>query len=64
VIPSIQSKHHAPMMLEKSRVKGSTAQQINKQGQKKKLKYFPMQKYSLQKNPLKGTKILQDIIIL
>jgi hypothetical protein len=30
-----------------------------------KLKYFAMQKYiSLQKNPLKETKILQDIITL
>jgi len=28
-----------------------------------KLKYFTMQKYNLQKNPLKETKILQDIII-
>jgi hypothetical protein len=28
-----------------------------------KLNYFTMQKYNLQKNPLKGTKILQDIII-
>ncbi len=28
-----------------------------------KLKYFSMQKYNLQKNPLKETKILQDIII-
>jgi hypothetical protein len=28
-----------------------------------KLKYFIMQKSNLQKNPLKGTKILQDIII-
>jgi hypothetical protein len=28
-----------------------------------KLKYFTMQKYFLQKNPLKETKILQDIII-
>jgi hypothetical protein len=27
-----------------------------------KLKYFTMQKYSLQKNALKETKILQDII--
>ncbi len=29
-----------------------------------KLKHFTMQKYNLQKNPLKETKILQDIIIL
>jgi hypothetical protein len=29
-----------------------------------KCKYFTMQKYNLQKNPLKETKILQDIIIL
>jgi hypothetical protein len=29
-----------------------------------KLQYFTMQKYSLQKNPLKETKILQDIITL
>ncbi len=29
-----------------------------------KLKYFTMQKYNLQKNPLKETKILQDIINL
>ncbi len=29
-----------------------------------KLKYFSMQKYNLQKNPLKQTKILQDIITL
>jgi len=29
-----------------------------------KLKYFIMQKYSLQKNPLKETKILQNIITL
>jgi hypothetical protein len=28
-----------------------------------KLKYFSMQKYNLQKNHLKETKILQDIII-
>jgi uncharacterized metal-binding protein len=28
-----------------------------------KFKYFSMQKYNLQKNPLKETKILQDIII-
>jgi hypothetical protein len=30
----------------------------------RKLKYFTMQKYNLQNNPLKETKILQDIIIL
>jgi hypothetical protein len=30
----------------------------------RKLKYFTMQKYNLQKNPLKKTKILQDIITL
>jgi hypothetical protein len=29
-----------------------------------KLKYFTMQKYNLQKNPVKDTKILQDIITL
>jgi hypothetical protein len=29
-----------------------------------KLKYFTMQKYNLQKNPLKETKILQYIITL
>jgi hypothetical protein len=29
-----------------------------------KFKYFSMQKYNLQKSPLKETKILQDIIIL
>jgi hypothetical protein len=29
-----------------------------------KLKYFTMQKYNLQKNPLKETQILQDIITL
>jgi hypothetical protein len=29
-----------------------------------KLKYFTMQKYNLQKNHLKETKILQDIITL
>jgi len=29
-----------------------------------KLKYFTMQKHNLQKNPLKETKILQDIITL
>jgi hypothetical protein len=29
-----------------------------------KLKYFTMQKYYLQKNPLKESKILQDIITL
>jgi hypothetical protein len=29
-----------------------------------KLKYFIMQKYSLQKKPLKETNILQDIITL
>jgi hypothetical protein len=29
-----------------------------------KLKYFTMQKYNLQTNPLKQTKILQDIITL
>jgi len=29
----------------------------------RKLKYFTMQKYNLQKNPLKEIKILQDIII-
>jgi len=28
------------------------------------LKYFTMQKYNLQKNPLKETKIFQDIITL
>jgi hypothetical protein len=28
-----------------------------------KFKYFTMQKYNLQKNPLKETKILQDIIL-
>jgi hypothetical protein len=28
------------------------------------LKYFTMKKYNLQKNPLKETKILQDIITL
>ncbi len=29
-----------------------------------KLKYFTMQKYNLQKNPLQETQILQDIITL
>jgi hypothetical protein len=29
-----------------------------------KLKYFTMKNYNLQKNPLKETKILQDIITL
>jgi hypothetical protein len=29
-----------------------------------KLKYFTMPKYNLQKNPLKETKILQDIIFI
>jgi len=29
-----------------------------------KFKYFTMQKYNLEKNPLKETKILQDVIIL
>ncbi len=29
-----------------------------------KFKYFTMQKYNLKKNPLKETKILQDIITL
>jgi hypothetical protein len=29
-----------------------------------KLKYFTMQKYNLRKNPLKETKIFQDIITL
>jgi hypothetical protein len=29
-----------------------------------KLRYFTMQKYNLQKNPLKETQILQDIITL
>jgi hypothetical protein len=29
-----------------------------------KFKYFTMQKYNIQKNPLKETKILQDIITL
>jgi hypothetical protein len=29
-----------------------------------KFKYFTMQKYNLQKNPLNETKILQDIITL
>jgi hypothetical protein len=29
-----------------------------------KLKYFTMQKYNLQKGPLKGKKILQDITTL
>jgi hypothetical protein len=29
-----------------------------------KIKYFTMQKYNLQKNPLKETKILPDIITL
>jgi hypothetical protein len=28
-----------------------------------KLKYFTMQKYNLQKNPLKETKILQDLLL-
>jgi hypothetical protein len=28
----------------------------------RRFKYFTMQKYNLQKNPLKETKILQDII--
>jgi hypothetical protein len=28
-----------------------------------KLKYFTMQKYNLQSNPLKETKLLQDIIM-
>jgi len=28
----------------------------------RKLKYFTMQKYNLKKNPLKKTKILQDIL--
>ncbi len=32
--------------------------------QLRKFKYFTMQKYNLQKNPLKQTKILQDIITL
>jgi hypothetical protein len=30
----------------------------------KTLKYFTMQKYNLQQNPPKGTKILEDIITL
>jgi hypothetical protein len=29
-----------------------------------KFKYFTMQKYNIQKNPLKETKILQDIITM
>jgi hypothetical protein len=29
-----------------------------------KIKYFPMQKYNLQNNPLKETKTLQNIITL
>jgi hypothetical protein len=29
-----------------------------------KLKYFTMQKYNLPKNPLKETKILQDIVTI
>jgi hypothetical protein len=29
-----------------------------------KLKYFTMQKYNLHKNPLKETKILQDVLTL
>jgi hypothetical protein len=36
------------------------------QGKRKELgkfKYFTLQKYNLQRNPLKETKILQDIII-
>jgi hypothetical protein len=40
-----------------------TLQSILKQKKDlQKLKYFTMQKYNLQKNPLKETKILQDII--
>jgi hypothetical protein len=41
--------------------------EMNPQGKRRimeTLKYFTMQKYNLQKNPLKETKILQDIITL
>jgi hypothetical protein len=34
---------------------------IKAKGELWKLKYFTMQKYDLRKNPLKETKILQDI---
>jgi hypothetical protein len=36
---------------------------LKAKGELWKLKYFTMQKYNLQNNPLKKTKILQDIII-
>jgi hypothetical protein len=36
---------------------------LNAKEELRKSKYFTMQKYNLQKNPLKETKILQDIII-
>jgi hypothetical protein len=35
---------------------------LRQKGDLWKLKYFTMQKYNLPKNPLKETKILQDII--
>ncbi len=41
-----------------------TLNQKKKKEELWKLKYFTMQKYNLKKNPLKETKILQDIITL
>jgi len=38
-----------------------TLKHLNAKEELWKLKYFTMQKYNLQKNPLKETKILQDI---
>jgi hypothetical protein len=37
---------------------------LNANKELRKFKYFTMQKYNLQKNPLKQTKIFQDIIAL
>jgi hypothetical protein len=37
---------------------------LKAKGELWKFKYFTMQKYDLQKNPLKETKILQDITTL
>jgi hypothetical protein len=37
---------------------------LKAKGGLRKLKYFTMQKNNLQRNPLKETKILQDIIIV
>jgi hypothetical protein len=41
-----------------------TKKYLKAKGELWKFKYFTMQKYNLQKTPLKETKILQDIITL